>query len=119
MNAKKDMLDRINKQVAKTKALRASRYSKENIEEWAFDFFRQAEENQSLGELEKSFLVSMAFDIFYSKMRGIDKQCLCDIVWVEGTGSVQGVKIKWSSLHQTTYSTEPEFYIDVSQMLFG
>lgn len=118
MSIKKKMMDEINKRAQKTRDLRADKGNKKNVEAYAFDFFAQAEEHTLMGSHEKQWLIMMAFNIFYDKVREIDRNASADIIWIEGTDSVQGVKVKWSSLHQTTHQVDPEFCIDVSQMLF-
>jgi hypothetical protein len=123
MSVKSKLIDEIEKKAARIKEMRVRAASNKTIEAYVFEFFRNMEEvnKMSSSSQEKYGLTLDAHRSLVDKIRTIDQFIHAEgahINWTED-GQVQGLTIRWSASYIKQNSCEPEFYIDIGQMLFS
>lgn len=127
MNIKSKIIAKINKKAQKIREKRVEAANNKTLENYVFDFFRDAEESRGLHNNKKydPILLDAAKKTLEKKIKIIDVgakisvefEALQDLTSNEET-LIRGVTIWWSQKYIAINNVHPSLFIDVSQMLF-
>jgi hypothetical protein len=122
MSIKQKMMNEVNKKAQKIKDDRLAASLNKNIETYALDFIKETEHLATIpDERLRQHMSEIARSTLKAKIRTVDqgRNLRVEVVYQQGTESVQGILIQWSDSYIAANKSSPELYIDVSQLLFG
>lgn len=123
-DAKKKMMEEIDRRVARKKELQADIINRNIIEGFVLAFISNVDELQLMCNDAFDFqrMAYPAQATLLEQLRSYDHNCEIEISWHEAEGEhpqVNGVLIKWSPKYQKAMNCEPELFVDVTSLLLG
>ena len=124
MSAKKDIMNEIERRIARKKEVVRKAIAKSSIEAFVSAFIDNITEiNEIAGSDAGTWgaLYPAAQQALIVQLQNIDKFCSIDVSWVHKDGEapqVNGVLIKWSKNYQIINSVEPELFVDSLSLIF-
>jgi hypothetical protein len=122
-DTKKKLLQEIDAKIARKKEMAARAIERNTIEAFVLAFINNVEEinNMGLDATTWGTLYPAAQNSLLGQLQSLDPRCEIEVSWRDKDSEapqVNGVLIKWSSLHQVKHGVEPELFIDIMTILF-
>jgi len=122
-NAKKDVLDMINKRTKRIKDLRKKSHQTKTATEIILKFLEDVEPIYDIAKTGNEFytMIDLASKDLDNKMRILDMGINMEVEWTNVENwkdlRVTGVRIRWSGWYQRKHGVEQDQYIDITALL--
>lgn len=125
MSVKSDLLKEIEAKAKKLKERKEKVKTKDDVESFVFEFFREAEDmnklGDSLGNRDRygAILTAHASQQLEKQLQQrFDRGARLEITMTD-KNQISGVLIHWSKFYQVAHKVDETLYIGVEQMLFS